>query len=118
MNPRTATIDNQSLAIGVLSITACVLFVGFLLISVQPRSAYAIGLNDRAGDYIMCTFQQTRSQEGLLVIDGAARRMALYNYNINNRVFQPVDRFPLERLPGAEVNVRRGANQQPAPGGG
>jgi hypothetical protein len=90
MNPVHATIDGKALAIGVLSITACILFVGLLLITMQP--AYGIGQNDRGGDYIMVTQQLTNSQEGVIIIDAATRQLTLYALNGSNRQLQVLHR--------------------------
>ena len=62
-NSTSNSFDTKTFAIGVLSVTACVLFVGFLLIAQQP--ALASGLNDRGGDYIMLTQQLSTTTEGI-----------------------------------------------------
>ncbi len=92
------TVDTRTFTIGVLSVTATVLFVGLMMLMMQPPTANAIGMNDRGGDYIMCTQQLTTSQEGLLVIDAAAERMILYAYDFNQRRMQMFDGFELNRL--------------------
>ena len=98
MSNQTTAIDAKTFAIGVLSITACILFVGFLLVSMQPAPAYAIGQNDRSGDYIMLTQQLTSSHEGLIVTDAAAKKMILYGFDFNAKSLRIVDGFNLERL--------------------
>ena len=110
MSGPTTTIDNKTLAIGVLSITACILFVGLLLVTMQPTPAYGIGQTDRGGDYIMLTQQLTNSQEGVLIIDAAARQMTLYALNGSNKQLQVLHaNIPLDQLPGSQ----RGSGQQP-----
>ena len=108
MTSRSATIDGRTFAIGVLSVTACILFVGLLLITMTPKSAYAFGQNDRSGDYIMLTQQLTNSQEGVVIIDAASRQMMLYAFNGSNKQLQvlqgPID---LMTLPGARPDQRR-----------
>lgn len=94
------TIDGKTFGIGVLSVTACILFVGLMLLLTQPaRPAHAIGMNDRGGDYIMLTQQLSNSSEGIVVIDAAAKRMIVYAFDYNNRVLEIVQRVPLHRLP-------------------
>lgn len=88
MNTPVTTIDAKTFAIGVLGITACVLFVGLLLITLLPAPAYAIGQSDRAGDYIMITQQLTNAQEGCLIIDAASRQMTLFALNGANKQLQ------------------------------
>ena len=106
MSAQRNTIDGKALAIGVLSITACILFVGLLLITLQP--AYGIGQIDRGGDYIMLTQQLTNSQEGVIIIDAASRQMTLYVLNGSNRQLQILHRnIALDDLPGSRQGQRR-----------
>lgn len=93
-------LDTQTFAIGVLSVTACVLFVGLVLAISQPKNAYAIGQSDRAGDYIMLTQQLTTSQEGVVVVDGAVDRLILYAFDFNNKRLEMLDGLELARLRG------------------
>lgn len=99
---QSRTLDSRTFAIGVLSITGCVLFVGFLLLAANPRTAHAIGQSDRGGDYIMLTQQLSSSQEGVVVIDAAAQRLHLYGFDFNRKELVLVSRIPLDRLRGAE----------------
>jgi hypothetical protein len=112
MHQPTPAIDAKTFAIGVLSITACILFVGFLLLSMTPSPAYAIGQSDRGGDYIMLTQQLTSSNEGLVIIDAASQRLHLYAFDFNRKALVLLDRKPLDRLRG--VRQREGQ----VPGGG
>ena len=108
MTSRQTAIDGRTFAIGVLSITACILFVGLLLITMTPKPAYAIGESDRGGDYKMVTQQLTNSQEGVIIIDAASRQMMMYAFNGSNKQLQvmqgPVD---LTTLPGSRPEQRR-----------
>ena len=64
--------------------------------------ALAIGQSDRSGDYIICTQQISNSNEALVVIDAAAKRLSTYSLDINNRVIRPLHlNIPLDRAPGA-----------------
>ncbi len=90
MHTQRPNLDGRSLAIAVLSITACILFVGLLLIGNQPAPAYAIGQSDRGGDYIMLTMQLSNSQEGVVIVDAATRQMSLYALNGSNKRLQIV----------------------------
>lgn len=108
MISRPAVIDGRTFAIGVLSITACILLVGLLLIGMTPKPAYAIGQSDRGGDYIMLTQQLSNSQEGVVIIDAASRQLMMYAFNGSNRQLQvlqgPID---LTTLPGARPEERQ-----------
>lgn len=97
-------LDTQTFTIGVLSVTACVLFVGLILAISQPKAAYAIGQSDRAGDYIMITQQLTTSQEGVVVVDGAADRLILYAFDFNNKRLEMLDGLELARLRGERTD--------------
>lgn len=106
-NPHT-TIDSKVFAIGVLSITACVLFVGLLMVAAQPTVAYGIGQTDRGGDYIMVTQQLTNSQEGVVIIDAASRQMTLYALNGATKQLQVLHpNIPLDQLPGSGPDQRQ-----------
>ncbi len=71
-------LDRQSFAIGILSITASVFFVGFLLLVLTPRPAEAARMNASAGDYLMATQSISNTRELIVVIDAAAQRMISY----------------------------------------
>ena len=98
MQTQHTSIDGKTFAIGVLSITACILFVGFLLVSTQPTPAYGIGQNDRGGDYVILTQQLTSSLEGLVVVDAATKKLILYGFDYNQKSLRPLDGFDLDRL--------------------
>jgi uncharacterized membrane protein len=103
MNRPANTIDSKALAIGVLSITACILFVGLLMLTMQPQPAYGIGQIDRGGDYIMLTQQLSSSQEGVVIIDAASRQMTLYALDGSNKQLQILQsNIPLDQLPGSQ----------------
>jgi hypothetical protein len=114
MNEDTHTarpVDAKAYAIGVLSVTAAILFVGFLLVTAFPRPALATGQNDRSGDYIMLTQQISNSVESVVVIDAAAKRMCVYGLDTGAKQLKLLQRdFPLDRLPGTQ--------EKPAGGGG
>jgi hypothetical protein len=106
-NPATP-LDSRTFFIGVLGVTAVVLFACLVLLATQPRAAYATGQNDRGGDYIMLTQQVSNSTEAIVVIDGASKRMILYGYDYNAKQIKVLQRnVPLDRL--------QGRGEQPAP---
>jgi len=107
MGQHAAGLNNKSLAIAVLSITACILFAAFVIVATRPASA--IGQLDAAGDYKILTQQLTGSTEGILVIDAAAQRMILYGFDFNRRQFILLDGFELG-------NLRKPATEDQAPG--
>lgn len=104
-------LDTQTFTIGVLGVAACVLFVGLMLTISQPKTALATGQSDRAGDYIMLTQQLTTSQEGVVVVDGAADRLILYAFDFNNKRLEMLDGMELARLRGEKPGTATGENR-------
>jgi hypothetical protein len=106
MNTVQNAVDGKTFAIGVLAITACMLFVGLLLVTMIPTPVYASGQSDRAGDYIMLTQELMSNQEGIVIIDAATHQMSLYAYDAPNRRLHllqqniPLDQFPRPQQPG------------------
>lgn len=98
MQTPAQTVDNRSLAIGVLSVTACVLFVGFLLLLATPRAAQAEAMSDRGGDYVMVTHRFSDSREGVLVMDAAAKRMIVYGFDNSRKDLLPVGSYDFGRI--------------------
>ncbi len=97
-SPAVTPVDGKSLAIGVLSITAALFFVAFILLTTLAKPAQAIGMNDAGGDYKMLTQQLTSSQEGIVIIDAAAQRMVLYGFDIGRKQLMPLSGFELGDL--------------------
>lgn len=73
--------NSKDLAIGVLSTTAVILFVGLILLNAQPTTVHASGMLDRGGDYIMLSGELWEQEELLYVIDAGTSRMIAYRYN-------------------------------------
>jgi hypothetical protein len=94
----TRPLDARTFVIAVLGVTACVLFVGLILVS-QP-AAYATSMIDRGGDYIMLTQRLSNSRDGVVIIDD------------NNRTLDILRRVYLDQLPKPRATE---AEQAPAP---
>jgi hypothetical protein len=106
----TRPLDARTFVIAVLGVTACVLFVGLILVS-QP-AAYATSMIDRGGDYIMLTQRLSNSRDGVVIIDAAAKQMIIYNFDYNNRTLDILRRVYLDQLPKPRATE---AEQAPAP---
>lgn len=105
--PLGRAVDGQTFTIGVLSVTACVLLVGFLLVTMMPRTASAIGTSDRGGDYVMLTQQLSNSTEGVVIIDAAAKRMNLYVLDLSSKQLKLLqNNVPLDQLPTPQRQER------------
>jgi len=73
----------KDFAIGVLSITAVILFVGLVLINGgSPHAAYAYGQNGSGGDYLVTTCQVDDTTELLFILNAAVDRMNVYGFNV------------------------------------
>jgi hypothetical protein len=115
MNPsRSTPLDTKTFAIGVLGITAGVLFVGFMLVTQQP--AYGIGMSDRSGDYILATQQLSTTSEGIVVVDAAAKRAIIYEFDYNNKRLNILRQIALDQLPkprDTDTGVRPPVGRKP-----
>jgi hypothetical protein len=110
-NEAAHPVDSKSFAIGVLSVTAAILLVGFVLVTAFPRPALATGQNDRSGDYVMLTQQISNSVEALIVIDAASQRMCMYHLDLGAKQLKLLQRdMPLDRLPGTQERPAGGRN--------
>lgn len=116
--PHARPLDGHSFAIGILAVTASILFVGLILVLNSPAPALAAGMNDRGGDYIMVTQQLSESVEGLLVVDAASKVGILYGYDYNQK---KIDRLApnlrLDRLPTPNNPKGEKAGAKKKPGG-
>lgn len=77
-------LDSKNFAIGVLSTTAVILFVGLIIVHSQPAPAIASGMSDRGGDYILVSGSFYDREELLYVLDTSTDRMIIYRYDVNN----------------------------------
>ncbi len=94
--------DNRNLTIGILTITATILFVGVVMSTTGGRNeAMAIGQLDRGGDYVMVTGLFTENYELVYVTDAAAQRMNSYGYDTTTRQFTLWDSIDLKAVLGA-----------------
>lgn len=91
------TLDATTFAIGLLCVTAVVLFVGLMFVATP--TAQALGQGDRGGDYRMLTMQYSNSREALIVTDGAARKMLIYTFDINRNQLEMAENIPLDMAP-------------------
>ncbi len=111
-SPNSSLNDPQNLAIAVLSLTAGIMLVALLLIR-QP-AAQAIGMVDRAGDYIIAPQQLSSTSEAIAVIDAAAKQMLIYEFDYNNKNLQILSRVPLDQLPKPALRSPPPAQRRPS----
>ena len=102
-------VDSKNFTIGVLSVTAVVLFVGLVVLNQLP-AAHAFGQTAAGGDYVISTAQYSNSLEVLCILDAAESKMIAYAYDANRKRIEQVAGFDLQRL--REDIQRRSQNQQ------
>lgn len=83
--------NQQNLAIGLLSLTAVVLFCTLVLVGRQP--AYAASGPDMGGDYKLISGSIAGSQDYLAIIDGTQMRMVVLTYDPSRKRMRPVVGF-------------------------
>ncbi len=77
--------DNKNFAIGILSTTAIILFVGLTVIHTRPAPVLADGMTVRGGDYEMTVGALDQTDEELVyIIDSGQQRMIAYRFNTNS----------------------------------
>ena len=91
--------DSKTFTIGVLSLTAVVLLVGLIVVSVMPQPAVASSTSAEGGDYTITAGRVTRDAELLYVINNSAQILVAYGFDRRTGAAAPLDRKEL-RLPG------------------
>jgi hypothetical protein len=104
--------DTRNFAIGVLSITAMILFVGLLVMHAQAPAAHASGMtaSDRGGNYSFTVGRINPNEEWLYVIDSRRARLVVYRYNGMQRQIDLVTGLDLNEMRSA---VNEGSQQAP-----
>jgi hypothetical protein len=90
--------DSKNFAIGVLSTTAVILLVGLILLHAQPEPAFASGMGDRGGDYVMLSGSLWEQEELLYVLNTAEEKMITYKYNMQANQITPTAAQDLKRF--------------------
>jgi hypothetical protein len=91
--------DGKNFTIGILSVTAVVLFVGLVIVGhVSPRQAYASGQGGTTGDYVVSTARLDNTTEVLFVTDTVAQEMNLYAFIPVAGAIELVQKFDLRAL--------------------
>lgn len=110
--------DSKNFAIGMLSTTAVILFVGLAVIHSRPAPVYADGMTVRGGDYEVTVGALDQDDEELVyIIDAAQQRMIAYRFNSTTERIEIVTGVELANLreqaapgssgPGSNRNRRR-----------
>jgi hypothetical protein len=94
-NLKEQIMNSKDLAIGVLSTTAVVLFVGLILLhgSSQPALAGVPGV--QSGDYVLAVGAVDTRTQVLFVIDTAVNGMNVYGFDFKSGSFGITDKVDL-----------------------
>jgi len=103
--------NSKDLAIGILSTTAAILLVGLLIINTLPETAYASGMTEMGGDYVLSVGTAITADEELIyIIDAPTEKMVVYRFDAGRGQIEIVQGIDLKPL-------REAAAQQPQPSG-
>lgn len=101
--------NNKNFAIGVLSTTAVVMFVGLIVVQSRPAPALASGMTASAGPYVITTAWVSSADEQLVhVIHSVSQKMIVYAFDTRKHNIKIVDTIDL----GAMRQVSTGQPQQ------
>ncbi len=102
--------DSKNFAIGVLSTTAAVLFVGLLVIGTRPTPVFASGVTETAGDYVLTVGTSTiNNEEVLYVINASSNKMIVYHFNSVSKRIETLHGIDFASYKQAK---KQGANQR------
>jgi len=90
--------NSQNLAIAVLSITAVILFVGLVVVNVQPAPVAASDISVSGGDFTVSVGRVSRDTDGLYVIDNVSQRLLVYGINRQSGAINVLDKAELAPL--------------------
>ncbi|HOA74558.1 MAG TPA: hypothetical protein PL151_09725 [Phycisphaerae bacterium] len=93
--------NSKDMAIGVLSVTAVVLFSALVIVqTLAPQSAMAFAQTSSSGDFLITTSQLDDTAELVVIVEAAAQRMNVYGFNVpvgQIELIQQIDLAPLQR---------------------
>ena len=99
--------NSKNLAIGVLSTTAVVLFVGLVIINAQTTPVRADGMTTSGGDYVLAVGGVNKpDEEYLYLLDTSAQKLIAYRFDTGKRQIEIVQGIDLTQL-------QRPQDQQP-----
>lgn len=91
--------DSKNFAIGILSTTAVILFVGLIVINTRPEPALASGMTNSGGAYQMTVGSiDGNVEEVVYVINTPMQRLLAYRFNPNTGAIDIMQGFDLTSL--------------------
>jgi len=106
-NQTSNRVDTRNFAIGVLSTTAVILFVGLVLLHAGREPAWAAGMTAEGGEYVLTVGTGVfRDEELVYVIHAPTQRMVTYRFD--------TARKQIEIVQGTDLAELRQATAEPA----
>jgi hypothetical protein len=91
--------NSKNFVIGVLSMTAAVLFVGLFVINMQPVPVMADGMTTAAGDYVLTVGGVNKpDEEYIYVLDTSAQKLVAYRLDAAKRQIELVQGIDLAQI--------------------
>ena len=87
--------DKKSFAIGILSVTAVILFVALLLTQAWTPTALAGEVSSASGDFTISVGRVTRDTELLYIVDNTTQRMCIYGLNRRTAKVALLQKMPI-----------------------
>jgi hypothetical protein len=94
--------DKKTFTIGLLSLTAVLLFIAMLIM--PPRASATFAIKDR--DYQAVTATLSANDEALYILDNRSGLMACFSYNPNQKALQLKDLKSVTNAFAAAANAK------------
>lgn len=94
--------DKKTFTIGLLSLTAVLLFIAMLIM--PPRASANFAIKDR--DYQAVTATLSANDEALYILDNRSGLMACFSYNPNQKALQLKDLKSITNAFAAAANAK------------
>jgi len=108
--------DRRDFAIGVLSTSAIILFVGVLIVGTQPQGAQAGAMTTTNGEYVLTVGPLTMDNEELVfVLNAPTEKMVAYRFDNSKRNIEVVQGIDLAEMRKAATTTQ--PPQKPQRGG-
>ena len=103
--------DSKNFAIGILSTTAVILFVGLVIINTRPEPAFASGMTAAGGGYQLTVGNDgDNDQELLYIVNASTQRLIVYRFDLAKNQIQIIEGIELANLiqPTAKTTKPKG----------
>lgn len=105
--------DSRNISIGVLCVTAVILFVGLLLVQSRPDAAWADGMTVTSGEYTLVVGGvNARDEDYVYVLDSSAQKMIAYRFDAMKQQIELVTGVDIAKV--REESAEKVPNKLPA----